>query len=126
MYPLYTFLLPSGFTSNFWFYDYYHISCSYPTLSLIFCSTSLLLLSYYNMSNPCLISLAIYLLVSVCLYSRHDFLDMFMIRIYRYTCAHLCTPLGIRITTRRGVLTLLDHHVQVSELAACGFSQLLT
>ena len=50
---------------------------------------------------------------------------MFMIRIYRYTCAYLSTPSGIRITTRRGVLTPLDPHVQVLKLEACGFSQLL-
>ena len=125
--PLYALpsLLPSGFTSDFRFYDYYHINCSYPALSLVFYSTSLPLLSYYNMSNPCLIICYIST-CSVCLYSQHDFLDMFMIRIYRYTCVYLCTPLGIRITTHWGVLTPPDPHVQVSELAACGFSQLLT
>ena len=57
---------------------------------------------------------------------KHGFLCMFMPWIYRYTCAYLCTPLGIRITTRWGVLTPLYPHVQVSELAASEFSLLLT
>ena len=47
------------------------------------------------------------------------------IRIYWYTCAYPCMPLGIHNTTRLGVLTPLDPHVQVSELGACGFSLLL-
>ena len=38
---------------------------------------------------------------------------------------YLCTPFGICITTRRGVLTPLDPHIQVSELWICRFSQLL-
>jgi len=90
MYPLYALpsLLPSGFTLDFRFYDYYHISCSYPALSLVFYSTSLLLLSYHNMSNPCLISLAIYLLASICLYSQHDFL------VYDSDLSiHMCLPM---------------------------------
>ena len=61
----------------------------------------------------------------VCLCSRHDFQCMFMFWIYQYTCAYLCTPPGIRITTCRGVLTPMDPHVQVSELEACEFSWLL-
>ena len=36
-----------------------------------------------------------------------------------------CTLLGIRHTTRWGVLTPLNPHVQILELGACGFSQLL-
>jgi len=48
-----------------------------------------------------------------------------MIQIYRYTCAYLCTPLGIRNTTRWGVLNPMDSHIQVSEFRACGFSRLL-
>ena len=47
------------------------------------------------------------------------------IRIYRCMCAYLCTPLNIHNTTRWGVLTPLDPHVQVSELGDCGFSRLL-
>jgi len=35
-------------------------------------------------------------------------------RIYRYTCACLCTPLGIHHTTRWGVLTPLDLHVEMN------------
>jgi len=66
-------LLSSGFTSDFRFYDYYHISCSYPALSTVFYSTSLLFLSYYTMSSFCLISLVIYLPSYACLCSRHGF-----------------------------------------------------
>ena len=61
----------------------------------------------------------------VCLYSQHDFQCMFMIQIYRYTCAYLRTPFGIRITTHQRVLTPLDPHVQISELRACRFSRML-
>jgi len=88
-------------------------------------SLALLLFSYHTMSIPYLISLALYLLAPVCLCSRHSFQYTFMIQIYRYTCAYLCTPFGISITTRRGVLTRRGPHVQVSKLGACRFSQLL-
>jgi len=73
--PLYTLpcLLPSGFTSDFQFYDYYCNSCLHPALSLVFYFISLLFLSYHIMSNSCLISLAIYLLAPACLCSRHGF-----------------------------------------------------
>jgi len=97
-------------------------SCLHPALPLVFYSTSLLLLSYYSMSIPYLISLAIYLLALVCLCSWHGFQCMFMIQIYRYTCAYLCTPFGISITARWRILTPLDPHVQVSEIGAYGFS----
>jgi len=108
--------------SSLWSLLYY--TCSYPVLPLVFYFTSLLLLSYHTMSSSCLISLAIYLPASVCLSSRHGSM-MFMIRIYRYTCAYFRTSLGISITTCWGVLTPLDPHVQVLEFGACGFSQLL-
>ena len=58
----------------------------------------------------------IYLLLYACAYGT---VFMFMIQIYRYTCAYLGSPPGFRITTRRGVLTPLDPHVQVLELGAC-------
>ena len=99
-----------------------YYTCLHPALPLVFYSTSLLLLSYHTMSSSCLISIVVYLLAPACLCSRHGFQCMFMIRIYRYTCAYLCSLLGIRITTRRGVLTPLDPHVQVLEFGACGFS----
>ena len=92
---------------------------------LLYLSPLHLLLSYYIMSIPCLISLAIYLLAPVYLCSRHDLQCMFMIQIYRYKCAYLCTPFGISITTRWGVLTPLDPHVQFLKLGACRFSLLL-
>jgi len=103
-----------------------YYNCLHPALLLMFYSTSLLLSTYYTMSIPCLISLVIYLFAPVCLCSRHGFQCMIVIRFYRYTCAHLCTPSGICITTCWRVLTPLHHHVQVLELEACGFSQLLT
>jgi len=91
---------------SLWYY-----SCLHPALSLVLHSTSLLLLSNHTMSISYLISLAIYLLAFVCLCSWHGFQYLFMIRIYRYTCAYLCTPLVIRITTCWAVLTPLDPHV---------------
>jgi len=109
--------------SGLWLSLYY--SWLHPTLSLVFYSTSLLPLSYYTMSIPCLISLSISLLAPVWLCSWHDFKCMFMIQVYWYMCDYLCTPFGICITTRWGVLTPPDHYVQVSELGACGFSRLL-
>jgi len=104
-------LLSSGLhqISDLW--SLFYFSCLHPVLPLVFYSTSLLLLSYHTMSIPYLISLALYLLAPVRLCPRHDFQYMFMIRIYRYTCAYLCSPLGICITTHRGVLTPLDPHV---------------
>ena len=95
--------------SSLWPLLYY--SCLHFAFPLVLYSTSLLLLSYHIRSISCLISPAIYPPGSVCLCSRHSFQCMFMFQIYRYTCAYLCTPLGIRITTRRGVLTPLDPHV---------------
>ena len=70
--PLYALLslLPSGFTSDFQFYDQYNIIAAYILLyHFVFYSTSLLLLSYHTMSIPCLMSLVIYLLVPACLCS---------------------------------------------------------
>jgi len=127
MYLLYALpsMLSSGFTSDSSLWSLLYYTSLQPALPLVFYSISLLLLSYYTMSIPCLISLAIYLLAFVCLCSRHDFQCLFMIRIYRYTCVYLCTPLGIRITTCWGVLTPLNPHVQVSKLGACEFSQML-
>jgi len=77
-----------------------YYSCLNLALPLVFYSISFLPLSYYTMSISCLISLAIYLLASVCLCSRHSFQCMFMIQIYRYTCVYLCTPFDISISTR--------------------------
>ena len=91
--------------------------------TLLLVSLPSLILSYHEYSLldiTCYISLA-----SACLCSQHGFQCMIMIRFYRYTCTYLCSPLGFRITTRRGVLTPLDPHVQVLELGAYGFSRLL-
>ena len=40
-------------------------------------------------------------------------------------CACPCTSLGIHHTTRWGVLTPLNLHVQILKIKACGFSRLL-
>ena len=120
------YLLSLGFTLDFRFIIiilYYN--CLHPALPLVFYSTSLLLFSYYTMHVLCLWSFTNSLLAPVCLCSWYGFQYMFMIRIYRYASAYLCTPLDIRITTRWEVLTPLDPHVQVLDLGACGFSWLL-
>ena len=101
----------------------YTYSC--PAFPLMFYFSSFLLLSYHTMNIPCLVSFAVYLLALTCLCSRHDFQCIFMTWIYRYTCAYLSTLSDFRIAIRRGVLTPLDPLVKVSELRACGFSQLL-
>ena len=77
----------------------------HPGLLSVIYSTGVLFLSYFVMHVPCSISLAISRVDPVCLCSRHGSQCMFMIQIYRYTCAYLCSPVGIRITTRRGVLS---------------------
>ena len=46
-------------------------------------------------------------------------------RIYQYTCTYFYTLLGIHHTTRLGVLTPLNLHVQILELGAYGIFQLL-
>ena len=127
--PLYA--LPSlfllGFTSDFRFYDYYHISYSYPVLLSMFYSISLLLLSYHSMSSSCLMSLVIYLPAYTCLCSRHGFqfhdYDS-VLSIHLYLSQH-----AIRLLYHHSpgefYLTPLDSHVQVMELGARGFPQLL-
>jgi len=64
-----------------------YYSCLHPALSVVFYSISFLLLSYYTICIPYLISLAISLLAPISTCSRHSFQYMFIIRIYRYTCA---------------------------------------
>ena len=100
MYPLYIFLclLPSGFTSDFRFYDYYYIIAAYIILYHL-CFIAPVSYSYLinTMCIPYLISLAIYLTASVCLCSQHDFQCMFMSQIYRYTCAIFACHLAFTI-----------------------------
>ena len=55
--PVQSNLPVSDFTSDFRFYGYYYICCSYPALPLVSYSTSLLILSYHTASTSCLISL---------------------------------------------------------------------
>jgi len=42
-----------------------------------------------------------------------------------YTCAYLYTPHGLIFVLVGLLLTILNLHVQISELGACGFSRLL-
>ena len=60
-----------------------------------------------------------------CVCSRYGFQRMLLIQIYRYTCACLCTPLGIHHTTRWRVSDSLRSHAHIPEFGACGFSWLL-
>ena len=82
---------------------------------LLYSSPRYLFLSSYIIDVPGLISITVSLLALACWYLRHDLQCIFMTLIYRYTCAYLSKSSGIRITTRRGVLTPLDPHVQVLE-----------
>jgi len=77
--------------------------CLHTALSLMFYSTSLLLLSYYTMHISCVViyflSTCSYISILMTQFSIHALL----IWIYRYTCAYPCTPLDIHHTTRWGV-----------------------
>ena len=118
--------LPSMLSSNFWFMTVIILSrfTSCLTTCVLFHQSPTLILSYHEYS---LLDITYYISTYFCMpvlttrFSMHVYNSD-----YRYTCAYLRTPLGISITIRRGVLTLLDPHVQVSELGAYGFSQLLT
>ena len=79
-----------------------YYTCSHPALPLVFYSTSLLLLAYHTMNILYLISIVVYLLAPTCLCSWHGFQCMFMIQIYRYTCAYLYSPSDFCIITRAG------------------------
>jgi len=117
MYPLHALssLLPSGFTSDFRFYDYYYISC------LLYHSNSILPVSCSYLIIPCVFPawyhlLYIYLLLHACTHNTifyaclwFEFID---------TRVHLSTPFGISVTTRWGVLTPLDPRVLLLELGA--------
>ena len=134
MNPLYALpsMLSSDFTSDFWFYDFYHISCSYPALTIILYHTSLLLLSYHTMSIPAWYYL-LYLSTCFCVpvlttwFSMHDYDSVLSI--------HVCLSLH--------AIWLSPHHSpgnsdssgsscpgpgawSMLELGACRFSQLLT
>ena len=109
--------------SDLWTLLYLYLLTSCFVTYVLFLQSPALILSYHEYS---LLDITCYISTCfVCLRSRHDFQCMIMIRFYRYTCAYLCTPSGILITTRWGVLTPLDPHIQVSKLGACRFSQLL-
>ena len=126
MYPLYVLpcLLLSGFTSDFWF-DVCYITAAY---ILLYQSCSIPPLSCSRLIISCVFPTWYHLHISTCSYMlvlTTRFSMQFMIWIYRYTCVWSCTPFGISITTRWGVLTLLDPHVQVSEFGACRFSRMV-
>jgi len=127
MYPLYILpcLLPSGFTSDFRFYDYYYIIVTYILLYRLYSippvSCPYLLHHEYSLLDiTCYISTCSYMLVLTSRFLMHVYDS-----IYRYTCVYLCTPFGISITTRWEVLTPLNPHVQVSEFGASEFSRML-
>ena len=89
-----------GFYFGFLILWLLYYTCLYPASPLVFYSIGLLLLSYHTMSLSYLISYAVYLLVlHACAY---DTVFMFMIQIYRYTCAYPYSPSGICITARLG------------------------
>jgi len=90
MYPLYSLsnILSLGFTSDFQFM----------AIIILYLFTSCLTIYALFHQSPALILLSlldiicyIYLPASVCLCLRHDFQCMFMIQIYWYTYAYLCT-----------------------------------
>jgi len=117
--------LSSMLSSDFWFMIitilYLLTSCLTPCVLLYQSPTVILLYHEYSLLDiTCYISTSFCMLVLTTRFLMHIY-D----RIYRYMYAYLRKPLGISITTRRGVLTPLDPHVQVSELGACRLSQLL-
>jgi len=102
-----------------WSLLYY--SCLHPALPLMFYSTSLLLLSYYTCVFPAWYHLLyIYMLPYAC---AHDSIFNACLW-FRFIDTRVLSmhAIGICITTRWGVLTPLDPHVQFSEFGACGFS----
>ena len=97
----------------------------YPAFPFVFYSTSLLLWSYYTMHVPYLISFTISLPAPVCLCPRHDFNACLW---FRFIDTRVLVPARhlAFITSLIGkFLTLLDLHIQILELEACEFSQLL-
>jgi len=108
-----------------WLLLLYYISL-HPVLLLLFYSISLLLLSYYTMHVFCLISLTISLPAPVCLCSRHGFqYILFWFRFINTRVLILARHLAFTTPLVGEFLTLLDPHVQISELGAYGFSRLL-
>jgi len=69
---------------------------------LLYFSPLYLFLSCYIMRILYWMSPAISFLFLYACTHKHDFLCMLMPWIYRYTCAHFCTPSGIHFTTRWG------------------------
>ena len=109
-------LLVNGFIQFYWFYRFY-VSLGDIWCCLVYSIHRLVTCSYHLISYmfPAWYRIIVSLLAPACWYSRHGFQCIFMTWIYQYTCAYLSTPSGFRITTRRGVLTPLDPHVQVLE-----------
>ena len=92
------------------------------------CFTSYLFTCSY-LIIPCIFSSRYYLLYLFCCYCMLVLTTLFSMHIYdsylsKHVC-YLCTPLGIGIITRWGVLTPLDPYVQILELRAGGFTLLI-
>ena len=140
------YLLVLDFTSDFRFYDYYYIYCSYSALSLV--STCLLFtiltcqstvrlyvlgswwheIMVYRWGFPCLD----YSFDVLFLWSRDlkPYNQICRPRLYLVLSLYMClsllaTWLLLHHSPGEFHLTPLDPHVQVMELGACGFSQLL-
>ena len=122
--PLYALpsLLSSGFTSDFRFYGYYYISCSYPALSLV----PIPPVSCSSLIIPWVLPVW-YLFAPACFCSRHGFQRMFIIRFLSIHVDVFVHAIWLLPHHSPGefYLTPLDPHVQVMELGACGFPQLL-
>ena len=108
----------TGFTSDFRFYGYYYISCSYPALSLVSYSTSLLFFPYHTMSTSCLIFICSCLLLLTTRFSMHVYNSVLSIHVDLFLHAIWLLP---HHSPGEFYLTPLDPHVQVMELGACGF-----
>ena len=112
------------FYIDFSVYDHYYIivaSC-FITCVLFHQSLALILLyhEYFLFDITCYLSICFCVLV---------FTTWFSIHVYDSNLSiHVCLSLtlfGIHHTTRWGVLTPLDPHVQIPELETCEFSRLL-
>jgi len=108
-------LLPSDFILDFWFMIitilYMLTSCF--TTYVLFHQSPALILSYHEYSLLD-ITCCIYLLLYA--YAHDTIFNAYLWFGFIDTCVLIFTLLGISITTRRGVLTPLDSHVQSRSL----------
>ena len=116
-------LLLSGFTSDFRFYDYYtildftrfHHPYSIPPVSCSYLIIPWVLPAWYHL-------LYIYMLMLTTRFSMHDYDSVLSLHV---CLSFLATWHSYHHSPREFYLTPLDPHVQVLELGAYGFSQLL-